>query len=121
MLNEWSELIKLTGGAPITVEKVRITSSNVAIEGSFSLPELARLSTDDQVFIMAFVGVHGSIKEMERLFGISYPTVKNRLDKLAAQLKMVEFDTVDAGGDDVLTQLERGTIDAAEALRRLSR
>ena len=82
MANEWSELMKLTGGVPITVEKVRIASNDIAIEGSFTLPELARLSSDDQVFIMAFVGVHGSIKEMERLFGISYPTVKNRLDKL---------------------------------------
>ena len=42
---------------------------------------------------MTFVQVHGSIKEMERIFGISYPTVKNRLDAIAKQLPLVETVT----------------------------
>ena len=41
---------------------------------------------DDQVFIGAFVRSHGSIKEMERLFGVSYPTIKNRLNRLSQAL-----------------------------------
>jgi hypothetical protein len=124
MLSEWNELTRLTGGAAIAVERVRLLAGNIAIEGSFALPPLARLSTDDQVFVMAFVGTHGSIKEMERLFGISYPTVKNRLDKLAAQLKMVESTASadqPAAAEDVLGLLEQGRIDTAEALRRLAR
>ena len=87
-----------------------------------ALPLLAQLSAEDQVFIMAFIGTHGSIKDMERLFGISYPTVKNRLDRLADRLKMVEFGLppARAGQTDVLEMLERGEISADEALRRLS-
>jgi hypothetical protein len=60
---------------------------------------------------------------MERYFGISYPTVKGRLDKLAKQLKMVEFDTPapqDVHGD-VLDSLEKGEINVEEALRRLEK
>ena len=72
---------------------------------------------------MAFVGAHGSLKDMERLFGISYPTVKNRLEKLASRLRMVEFEPHPAGNADeeVLSLLERGEIDTEEALRRLQK
>jgi hypothetical protein len=119
MANDWSDLTGLTQGAPIVVERVRLTESNIAIEGEFELPPLARLSADDQVFVMAFVLCHGSIKEIERIFGVSYPTVKNRLNRLAKKLDFVEtLDFPDE--EDVLDQLEDGDIDADEALRRLS-
>jgi hypothetical protein len=75
MSRDWHELTRLTQGAAIIVERVRLADSDVAIEGSFELPPLARLSAENQVFVMAFVRSHGSIKEMERVFGISYPTV----------------------------------------------
>ena len=110
------------------VERVSLPDSDIAIEGQFEPPVLARLSAEDQVFVMTFIQVHGSIKEMERIFGISYPTVKNRLDAIAKQLPLVE--TVQKGADStprsnpqsaaVLDSLERGEIDAEEALRRLS-
>jgi hypothetical protein len=122
-MKEWNELTKLTGGKPIIVERIRLADSGIAIEGDFNLPPLAQLSYDDQVFIAAFVGCHGSIKDMERYFGISYPTVKGRLDKLTKHLKMVEFDTPapqDVRGD-VLDSLEKGEINVEEALRRLEK
>ncbi len=124
MAKDWSELTRLTSGAPITVERVKLTESGIAIEGEFALPVLAQLSAEDQVFVMAFVGCHGSIKDMERIFGISYPTVKARLDKLAGRLKMVEFETPapateTESREDVLGLLERGEINVDEAVRRL--
>ncbi len=119
MTNEWSDLMNITQGAPIVVERVRMTESGIAIEGEFELPPLARLSADDQIFVMAFVLCHGSIKEIERIFGVSYPTVKNRLNRLANKLEFVEtLDFPDE--EDVLSQLESGDIDAEEAIRRLS-
>ena len=120
---EWQDLTRLTQGAGFIVERVRVPENGIAIEGAFEMPPLARLSSEDQVFIMAFVGVHGSIKDMEKLFGISYPTVKNRLDKLASRLKMVEVGPMPESKPEksgVLEQLERGEINAEEALRRLS-
>jgi len=123
MIKDWMELTRLTGGAPIVVERVKLPESGIAIEGEFALPPLAQLEADDQIFIMAFVGAHGSIKDMEKFFGISYPTVKNRLDKLAGKLKMVEFEPPPAAGasrEDVLGMLERSEITADEAIKRLA-
>jgi hypothetical protein len=123
MLKDWTELTRLTGGADIVVERVKVAGSGIAIEGEFALPPLAQLGAEDQVFVMAFVGAHGSLKDMERLFGISYPTVKNRLEKLAARLNMVETGPMPAaefGREDVLGMLERGEITADEAIKRLA-
>src|ERR1700752_356739 len=89
---DWKELGRLSDGARMVVERVRLPEQGIAIEGSFELPALAQLSADDQVFVAAFVRSHGSIKEMERLFGVSYPTVKARLNRIAASLEFVETD-----------------------------
>ena len=116
---EWQELTRLTAGAPVVVERVHLAGSEIAIEGSFELPPLANLSAEDQVFIIAFLRSDGSIKEMERLFGVSYPTIKNRLSRLATQFEFVEVESAPARAD-VLAELERGEITAEEAIGRLS-
>jgi hypothetical protein len=120
MAKEWQELTKMTQGKPVTVERVRVVDSDIAIEGSFSLPPLANLSAEDQVFMMAFIRCHGSIKDMEQMFGISYPTVKNRLNHIAQQLEFVEIMTV-SPQEEVIDELERGEITTDEAIRRLSK
>jgi len=119
MVRDWQELTKMTQGKPVTVERVRVVDEDIAIEGSFALPRLASLSAEDQVFVMAFVRCHGSIKAMEEMFGISYPTVKNRLNRIARRLEFVE--TVEASPDEeAIGGLERGEISVDEAIRRLS-
>ncbi len=117
-IHEWQELTRLTDGAPLVVERVRLAGKDIAIEGAFELPELARLPAEDQVFIAAFVRSHGSIKEMEQVFGVSYPTVKARLNRIAAQLTFVETDPAPPSSD-VLERLGRGEIDAQAAIREL--
>jgi hypothetical protein len=123
MSNEWHELTDLTGEKPFVITSVRMESSGVSIHGDFEVPPLARLTYEDQVFVSAFVRSHGSIKDMEKAFGISYPTVKNRLNRIAGQLGMVvTLEAVSAtGGDSTLDLLERGEITAAEAAERLGR
>ena len=123
MASAWQDLTDLTGDGEFTVERVRLTDKDIAIEGSFDLPPLARLSAEDQVFVMAFVQCHGSIKQMERIFGISYPTVKKRLDGIASRFEFVisEPESVDdAERSEVIDQLERGEISVDEAVKRLS-
>jgi hypothetical protein len=120
MPKDWQELTKLTRGAPIAVERVRIVDSSIKIEGDFELPPLARLSAEDQVFVMAFLRCDGSIKEMERVFGISYPTVKNRLNRIAGQFEFVENMPMPVQ-EDVLDQLARGEITVNDAIERLSK
>lgn len=118
--SDWQELLHLTQGAPLIVERVRLADRDIVLEGRFALPELARLTTEDQVFVAAFLRSHGSIKEMEQVFGVSYPTVKARLNRIAAQLEFVETNPAPARSE-VLMQLERGEISAAEAIRQLEK
>jgi hypothetical protein len=121
---DWQELTDLTRGQPFVVERVRL-GSGVVVEGQFEPPQLAQLSADDQVFVAAFVRSHGSIKEMERIFGVSYPTIKSRLNRIAERLDFIDTDFIDAGpapaGADVVDRLRRGEITVAEALAELER
>jgi len=117
---EWQELANMAGGKAVVVERVRLAHSNIAIEGSFSLPPLANLPAEDQVFITAFMRCHGSIKDMEQMFGISYPTVKNRINRIARQLEFVEIVAV-SPQEEAISELERGEITAEEAIRRISK
>ena len=60
------------------------------IQGEYELSVLARLSSDDQAFILAFIKASGSLKEMARLLRLSYPTVRNRLDDIIERIKLAE-------------------------------
>ena len=115
---DWGELTRLTQGQPLVVERVRLAGTGVAIEGAFELPQLAQLSVEDQVFVTAFVRCHGSIKEMERTFGVSYPTIKNRLNRIANSLEFVDTDPAPSRSE-VLQRLKCGEITAPEAIREL--
>ena len=117
-MKDWQDLVKLTQGASIVIERVRLPEGDIAIEGQFALPQLARLNAEDQVFVAAFLRSHGSIKEMEQVFGVSYPTVKSRLNRIAAQLEFVETDPKPSR-NEILDRLERGEISAADAIREL--
>ena len=121
---DWSELTQLTQGRAIVVERVRLADSGIAIEGAFALPELARLTLEDQVFIAAFVRGHGSIKEMEQVFGVSYPTIKARLNRIAGLLSFMDVTPPPAPAaseapGDVLDRLSRGEITADAAIAEL--
>src|SRR5436305_13858590 len=122
---DWQALTRLTAGAPFLIERVRLTEQDVALEGQFELPPLARLAAEDQIFVAAFVRCHGSIKQMEKFFGVSYPTIKNRLNKIGSQLSFVE---IEQGSEtdlplqtrsEVLDRLSRGELTVAQALERL--
>src|SRR5580704_2599516 len=115
---DWQELTKLTQGQPILIERVRIADKDIVVEGRFELPQLARLSQEDQVFITAFVRSHGSIKEMEQIFGVSYPTIKSRLNRISSSLEFVETNPAPSRAE-VLDRLKRGEINAQDAIREL--
>jgi hypothetical protein len=125
MGHDWQELTKLIGQARVEVDRVRLADSGVVIEGPFTLPPLAQLPAEDQVFIAAFVRCHGSIKRMEKYFGVSYPTIKNRLNKIGSQLSFVEIEQGPDGETplptrgDVLDRLSRGELTVAQALEQL--
>ena len=100
------------------VSRMACPECKVSLEGDFEVPPLGRLSPDDQAFVIAFIRHHGSIKKMEELFDISYPTVKNRLNAIASSLdKTFAAPTPNLY---VLEQLARGEITVEEALERMN-
>jgi len=118
MKHEWQELTRMTRGEEIVIEKVRLVKRGISLEGEFELPPLSRLTLEDQIFIIAFVRSHGSIKDMEELFDISYPTVKNRLNRISQLLEFVEVNPP-SSKNEILTELERGKITVTEAEKKL--
>jgi len=118
---DWQDLLRIAQGAPLVIERVRIPARQIAVEGQFTLPQLAQLSLEDQVFVTAFLRSHGTIKEMEQTFGVSYPTIKARLNRIAGQLEFVEtVETSPAPSrTEVLERLNAGELTAAEAIRAL--
>jgi len=123
---DWQELTRLTQGEPLIVERLRLARKDIAIEGRFELPQLARLNPEDQVFVTAFVRCHGSIKEMEQIFGVSYPTIKSRLNRIAQSLEFVETNVAPSQAElrtetrnAIMDRLKAGEITAADAIREL--
>lgn len=117
-VSDWQDLLRISQGSALTIERVRIPEKQLSIEGQFILPELARLSLEDQVFVAAFVRSHGTIKVMEQTFGVSYPTIKARLNRISSQLEFVEINP-SSSPTDVLSQLNSGEISASDAIRAL--
>lgn len=121
MNKDWQQLAKMTDGKPVIIQRVKIEDEDLAIEGSFELPPLARLNPEDQIFVAVFVKCHGSIKQMEAHFGISYPTVKNRLNRIGTKLEFVEVETVTEPKSDLLARLERGEITVDETIESIKK
>jgi hypothetical protein len=118
MALEWYELTALTGAKEFLVTSVKLKETNIEIKGEFEIAPLAKLSDEDQVFVAHFIRTHGSIKEMEQAFGVSYPTIKARLNKIGSQLQFVEISPV-SKKEEIITQLEQGEITAKEAAEKL--
>ena len=121
---DWQHLSRLTAGAPFEIERVRLTDQDVAIEGRFEVPPLARLSAEDQTFVAAFVRCHGSIKQMEKFFGVSYPTIKNRLNRIGALLPFAEVEPGEPERPttgELLSRLERGDLTVEDVIGQLQK
>lgn len=119
---------RLIGKCPICgddLEVVRLECQRcrTAMEGHFALSGLYRLDEDQLRFVETFLRARGNIKEMERELGISYPTVRNRLDAiLQAMGYKVEAAAQEESADrrrEVLDRLQSGAITAEDAVRLL--
>ena len=76
-------------GAGLRVARLACPGCETLVSGSYPLPALARLSGGDQEFVLSFILSSGSLKQMAKLYGVSYPTVRNRLDDLISLLSDV--------------------------------
>jgi hypothetical protein len=107
-------------GEPLEVTRLRAPNSGVVIEGQFLPNEFALLDRENLDYLRLFVKVRGNLKEVERMLGVSYPTVRARFEQMLRALGY-EAAPEPAGESrsDVLARLERGEITAEEATRAL--
>jgi hypothetical protein len=116
--------------APLEITQYTCPVCSTRVEGNFQGCDFCSLSDDDRLFTIVFLQTEGNMKDVERLMGISYPTVKARLAKLNAALsadiplkpmatqvapEQVKSDAVER--IRVLDRLKAGEITAAEAVR----
>ena len=87
-------------GSDLRVVELACPECKTSVHGDYLLPALSRLGSEDQRFAVAFILHSGSLKQMAKLYGVSYPTVRNRLDDLIARLEaMIESHENDMAGN----------------------
>ncbi len=115
-----TDVYKLVPG-PIRIEKVRCQTTGVAIEGPFLTPAFLQLN-EEQMFIVEALIVHsGNLKKVAEDAGISYPTLKNRLDEIVKIFKN-ESESMKKKRQDILDLIEKGDLtpeDGAKLLKTL--
>ena len=100
----------------LVICRLKCDGCDTQIDSSIAIPTFFRLPEDLQEFVLAFLRCRGNIREVEKVFGISYPTVCKRLD-LVNELLGNRVSKVDS--KTVLEQLEKGEITAKEATELL--
>lgn len=93
---------------------------DISVEGQFERNRFARLSPEAKDFLFVFVKNRGNIREVERELGISYPTVRNRLNAAIAELGITEQpewtpEEIAAERVEILRELENGKLSPSEA------
>lgn len=101
----------------LAITSYKCENCGTEINGYFIGSKFANLSEEDLDFIEIFVMNRGSIKEIEKVMGISYPTVRNKLDNVIKALgHKVNYDKSNM---EVLEMLNQGLITAEEATKLL--
>ncbi len=113
------------------VTRLRCRSCGTTLEGDFSVGRFARLDRDQLALLESFLRARGNLREMERELGISYPTVRSRVEALVRSLGFGPRSDDDAAAgepgqtrEDILERLARREIsaeEAAQAIRSLGR
>lgn len=104
----------------LTVSKIECGNCHTTFEGKFDIPLLDKLSETDLLFVMDFVKCSGSLKEMASKHGISYPTLRNRLNELIDSIEKLEKGKK-SSESEILSLLEDGKISAKEAADMLKK
>lgn len=108
-------------GSATEVTRISCNDCGTTIEGHFALCKFCKLTSEQKAFMEAFIKCRGNIKEVEKELGISYPTVKNKLEDLVSALGYkTEPQTEDpARKKEILDKLNNGELSVEEALNLL--
>ena len=116
-------------GGTLTARRLECPACAISLEGAFELPAMLRLTRDQMDFVEVFVKNRGVIRDVERELGVSYPTVRAKLDEVvnalgfamrgAAAEADAQADEEDPIRHAILENLREGRISPEDALRAL--
>lgn len=90
----------------LTISRLHCRSCGTALEGEFGVGRFGRLSKEQMALLESFLRSKGNLKEMERELGISYPTVRGRVDALVRALGLGEGDEGESEADEAASAVE---------------
>ena len=102
-------------GGPVEPVRLKCVSCDLILEGKLPASRLALLSSDQQQFVEVFLVARGNIKEVEKELGISYPTVRRRLDEVIQALGHAP-EAERMRREEILDAIDRGEISAKEGI-----
>lgn len=106
----------------MVVERLRCSHCHVAVEGSFESSPLTLLQPDQQALVVDYLKLDGSLKDLAAAKGVSYPTIRSRMDKVIEALNAaIDRGRSEQRSQNVLEALEKGEISADEAERLLKK
>jgi hypothetical protein len=105
-------------GKPMTPVACTCSSCRLRLEGSFTISILSLLPAMDQALMIAFVRSFGSIKKIQEILGVSYPTARMRIAGIIERLDDL-MKAPETRENEVLTLLSQGDISFREAIERL--
>lgn len=106
-------------GRAMQVTRLFCSNCKTTVEGGFDSCKFCRLDEEQRKFVEMFLTSRGNIKEVERLLGISYPTVRSRLDAIIEALGYRVEREEDQRRKEILEAVNKGEISSEEAVRLL--
>jgi len=114
-------------GEKLSITKLGCPKCSTAIEGEFQPCEFCRLPEEDLDFVKVFIKCRGNIKDVEKELGISYPTVRGKLDlvirglgfEVATKDSLKDKELKEIAKTEILDQLSKGEITAKEATEKI--
>jgi hypothetical protein len=103
----------------LKVVKLKCDKCNTIIENSFKLSKFEYLDTEQLNFVETFLKCRGNIKDVEKELGISYPTVRAKLDDVIGAMGYSTVKKATANSKDILDMLEKGEITPDQAVNML--
>ena len=123
-------------GGQLVITECKCPACQLQMRGEFQSGQLSALSDDELAFVKVFLSARGNLTEVERVLGISYPTIRNKLDEInnslnrtddAAAIRQKKVDiitetktvSVEESRKDILQQVSDGRLSPVEAVQRL--
>ncbi len=97
--------------------KLHCSKCNLSLEGNFNIDGLEGLDSEDMALAIAFIRSFGSIKKLQNILGVSYPTARIKLENLV--MKLNNGMEMEPDKEIVIDKLQSGEISVSEALEEL--